>query len=96
MEILKKTFLIGLGATVTTADKVKEVIDELVERGELSQHEAKAFGEDLKARAVKEKEHFESKLKETAEVYVKKAVDSLGLVTREELEARLKEFAEKA
>lgn len=93
MEILKRTFLIGLGATVVTADKVKELMDELVERGELSQQDAKSFGEDLKTRALKEKEQFETRVKETVDSNVKKAVDSLGLVTREEFEALKKEVA---
>lgn len=95
MESLKKAFLIGLGATVMTAEKVKELMDEMVERGELSHQEAKSFGEDLKARAVKEKEQFEGRVKETVETYIKKTVDSLGLVTREEFEALRREFSEK-
>lgn len=95
MESLKKAFLIGLGATVMTAERVKELMDEMVERGELTHQEAKSFGEDLKVRAVKEKEQFEGRVKETVETYIKKTVDSLGLVTREEFEALRKELSEK-
>jgi polyhydroxyalkanoate synthesis regulator phasin len=91
-ELLKKVFLIGVGATVVTAEKVKEVVDELVEKGELSQTEGKSFAEDLKARAVKEKESFEAKVKETVEQYTHKAIESLGLVKRDEFEALKAEF----
>ena len=87
MESLKKAFLIGLGATVLTAEKVKELMDELVERGEMSQQDAKNFGEDLRTRAIKEKEQFEGRVKEQVDTYLKKAIDSLGLVTRAELDA---------
>lgn len=90
-NILEKVFLIGLGATVTTAEKVKEVVDELVERGELSQQEGKSFAEDLKVKAVKEKEHFEAKIKETVEQYTHKAIESLGLVKRDEFDALKRE-----
>jgi polyhydroxyalkanoate synthesis regulator phasin len=86
-ESIKKAFLIGLGATVMTAEKVKELMDELVERGELSQQDAKSFGEDLKNRAVKEKAQFETRVRDTVDTYMKKAIESLGLVTRTELEA---------
>jgi polyhydroxyalkanoate synthesis regulator phasin len=86
IESLKKAFLIGLGATVMTAEKIQELMDELVKKGELSQQDAKAFTEDLRNRAVQEKEQFESRVKEQVDTYVKKAVDSLGLVSREEFE----------
>jgi polyhydroxyalkanoate synthesis regulator phasin len=92
-EALKKAFLIGVGATVVTAEKVKELVDELVERGELSQNEAKSFSEDLKTRALKEKEQFESRVKETVDTYVKKAMESLGVVSRQEFEALKAEVA---
>lgn len=93
-DVLKKVFLIGVGATVVTAEKIKEVVDELVEKGELSQQEGKSFAEDLKTRAVKEKEHFESRVKDTVEQYVHKAIDSLGLVKRDEFDALKAELAE--
>jgi polyhydroxyalkanoate synthesis regulator phasin len=86
-ETLKKVFLMGLGATVLTAEKIKDLVDELVSKGELTQEEGKKFGDDLKARALQEKEQMEQKIKETADTYFKKAVHSMGLVTREEFEA---------
>jgi polyhydroxyalkanoate synthesis regulator phasin len=87
VESLKKAFLIGLGATVLTAEKVRELADELVARGEMSQKDAQQFGEDLKTRAIREKEQFESRVKEQVDSYLKKAVDSLGLVTKADLDA---------
>jgi polyhydroxyalkanoate synthesis regulator phasin len=86
LEPLKKAFLIGLGATVLTAERVKELMDDLVARGELSQNEAKQFGDDLRERAIKEKELFEGRVKEVVDGYLKKAVDSLGLVTKADLD----------
>jgi polyhydroxyalkanoate synthesis regulator phasin len=87
LEMVKKAFLVGLGATVLTAEKVKELIDELVERGEINQQEAKGFAEDLKTRAVKEREQFEHQVKEQVDSTLKKTLDSLGLVTKKDLDA---------
>jgi polyhydroxyalkanoate synthesis regulator phasin len=85
-ELWKKAFLIGLGATAVTMEKVQELANELVERGELTQKDARGFSEDLKNRALKEKELFETKIKESVDGYMKAAVRNFGLVTREEWE----------
>lgn len=92
-ELWKKAFLIGLGATAVTMERIQELVNELVERGEMSQKEAKTFAEDLKNRAMKEKEQFESKIKDSVDTYVKQAVKSMGLVTREEFDALKKDLA---
>src|SRR5690348_10085314 len=92
LNSLKKAFLIGLGATVATAEKIKDWADDLVARGELSQSEAKAFTEELKERAVKEKEQWEGKTREAIDSAVKKCVHSLGLVTRAELHEQLSDL----
>ena len=85
-ELWKKAFLIGLGATAVTMEKIQELAEELVERGEMSQKEAVKFSEDLKNKAMKEKEQFESKVKDTVDAYVKSTAKSLGFVSREEFE----------
>ena len=92
LETIKKAFLVGLGATVLTAEKVKELIDELVERGEISQQDAMGFAEDLKHRAVKEREQFEHQVKDQVESTLKKTLDSLGLVTKKDLDALKEEL----
>lgn len=85
-ELWKKAFLIGLGATAVTIEKVQDLANEFVERGEMTQKEAINFSEDLKNRAIKEKEQFESKVKESVDSYVKAAVKNLGLATKEDLD----------
>ncbi len=85
-ELMKKAFLIGLGATAVTMDKAQELADELVKRGEMTQKDAKGFTEDLKERAVKEKEQFETKMREQMDEYMKKAASKFGFVTREEFD----------
>lgn len=41
IDVLRKTFLAGLGATVVTAEKVESVLDDLVKRGRITADEAR-------------------------------------------------------
>ena len=45
---MKKIILAGIGAAATTADKSKEILDDLVKRGELTVEQGKVLNEELK------------------------------------------------
>ena len=47
-EDLKKIFLVGVGAAAVTAEKSKELIDELVRKGTFTVEEGKKLNEELK------------------------------------------------
>ena len=47
-EDLKKLILAGIGAAAVTAEKSKEMIDQLVEKGELTVEQGKVLNEELK------------------------------------------------
>ena len=47
-ESMKKILLAGIGAAATTADKSKEILDDLVKRGELTVEQGKVLNEELK------------------------------------------------
>ena len=47
-EDIKKIFLFGVGAVATTAEKSKVLIDELVEKGDLTVQQGKILNEELK------------------------------------------------
>lgn len=47
-ENLKKLLLAGIGAVAVTAEKSKDVLEELVEKGELTVEQGKALNEELK------------------------------------------------
>ena len=51
---VKKVFLAGIGAAATTAEKEKELVYQLVKKGELTVEQGKVLNEELK-HAVKEK-----------------------------------------
>jgi hypothetical protein len=44
----KKLLLAGVGAAATTVEKSKEILDDLVEKGELTVEQGKALNEELK------------------------------------------------
>lgn len=47
-EDLKKIMLAGVGAIATTAEKSKEIVDQLVKKGELTVEQGKILNEELK------------------------------------------------
>lgn len=55
---LKKVILAGIGAVATTAEKSKDVLDEMVKKGELTVEQGKVLNQELKhniKETVKEK-----------------------------------------
>ena len=46
-DSMKKIILAGIGAAATTADKSKEILDDLVKRGELTVEQGKVLNEEL-------------------------------------------------
>lgn len=45
---LKKVILAGIGAMAVTAEKSKDILDELVKKGELTVEQGKMLNEELK------------------------------------------------
>ena len=51
-ESMKKIVLAGIGAVATTAEKSKEVLDDLVKKGELTVEQGKVLNEELKHNVI--------------------------------------------
>lgn len=90
-EGLKKIFLAGVGAVATTAETAKDVVDNLVKKGELTMEQGKVLNEELKQSA-------KEKLKEHVSVTVVKeykdamaAVEHMGADELEALKAKIAE-----
>ena len=45
---IKKVILAGIGAAATTAEKSKDLLDEMIEKGELTVEQGKVLNEELK------------------------------------------------
>jgi polyhydroxyalkanoate synthesis regulator phasin len=80
--LIRKGFLIGLGALTLTRKKAQSIVDELVKRGEARHDEA----EDLVDRLVKQGEEERSELRKLVKTEVEKAMAGMNLVTREDIE----------
>ncbi|MFQ9388111.1 MAG: phasin family protein [Coprococcus sp.] len=63
-ESLKKLLLIGIGTAAVTAEKSKEVLDDLVKKGELTVEQGKVLNKELK-------HNIKETLKENVNVSVK-------------------------
>ena len=91
-ENVKKLLLAGIGAVAVTAEKSKDLLDEMVEKGELTVEQGKVLNEELKhniKKTVKEKPG--AGKKETA---AEDLSDLLDKMTPEQL-AALKEQIQK-
>ena len=91
-EGLKKVFLAGVGAVATTAETAKELIDDLVAKGELTVEQGKVQNEELK-HSTKQKIKDHVTVNVTREY--KDAFSAVEHMNAEELEA-LKEEIRKA
>ncbi|KAF0093667.1 MAG: hypothetical protein E1N59_2655 [Puniceicoccaceae bacterium 5H] len=57
LDLFRKTVMAGIGATVVTAEKVEEMMNELVARGKLSSEEAQRAMNDMFSESKTEYEH---------------------------------------
>lgn len=103
MDTLKNFIYAGIGLASTTTEKIKETIDELVEKGKISDTEGKKIVDDFFKSTSELKDDFEDRVKsfsneltEKFEFLKKKntIVDKLEAKI-EELEAKLKEAGSK-
>ncbi|SDB29822.1 phasin family protein [Eubacterium oxidoreducens] len=83
-EGIRKFFLAGVGAVATTAEKSQEIINDLVEKGELTVEQGKAMNEELKHKVT-------SRVNPTPE---ERADHIVGKLSEEELEALKAKLAE--
>jgi polyhydroxyalkanoate synthesis regulator phasin len=63
MEILKNVIYAGVGLATVTTDKVKDTINDLVEKGKISDTEGKRIIDEFFKTTENTKEEFENKLK---------------------------------
>lgn len=87
-DTLRKMLHAGIGAFSITREKASQIVNELVQKGQVNQEEAGEFIDDL----IKKGEQDREALKQSIKEEVLQTTQNLGLVTRKEfnqLEARV-------
>lgn len=79
-ELFEKAVLTGIGALSLTQKKGEELLADLKEKYKFSEEEGKAFLDKIQGVAKETRD----RLTEAAETEVKKAVERIGLVPKEE------------
>ena len=82
LELLEKAAMTALGAAAITQKKAEELAVELRDRYKMSEEEGKIFVDRIQAIASESRD----KVREMAEVEVRKVVERLGVVPREEFD----------
>ena len=100
-ETLRKLGLIGIGVLAITEEKIRQTVDELIEKGEMNREEGKSLVQELLAEKKKQMQE----LGDTISNSVQNSIDRSKIATAEdiahledritELEKTIKEFFEK-
>ncbi len=90
LEALRQLLLAGLGTLDLTEEKARALFNDLVARGEMSEKEARELITGWTKKAGEQRLKFQQQIEEG----VHKAVDSVGLVRRAELDALAAKLAE--
>jgi polyhydroxyalkanoate synthesis regulator phasin len=88
-ELLHKAWLFGIGVFDFTKEKVDDLVQEMVQRGEISQQESPEAIKQLLAKAQDAQQALWEKVKE----FTKTAIDELNVAKASELEALEKRVA---
>ncbi len=81
-DLIERTFLIGVGAAAFTKDRVQELVEEFVRRGELSSEEGREMVDRLVARSRGEAKSAVRR----ADSSLQGALRDFGITTRRDLE----------
>ena len=89
---LKKVILAGIGAVATTAEKSKDVLDDMVKKGELTVEQGKVLNEELKHNLKQTvKNNVNVKVKVTTQEELSELLDKMTPEQLEALKAQIKE-----
>jgi polyhydroxyalkanoate synthesis regulator phasin len=80
-DILDKAVKASLGAASLTIEKVKEALDKLEKRGEITKEQSKSLLAELVSRGEKEGKELQTRISEA----IKKALEKSPMATRKDL-----------
>ncbi len=83
LEQLKKSLYTSFGFAILTKEKIEKMVDDLVEKGKLSEKEGKAFVEELVSKSRESSQEFENKINEK----VRESLKKMEMVTQDDLKS---------
>jgi len=83
--LLEKGFLAGLGLLSMTREKAEKVIEELSHEGEVQKNEVKQWVDQLSDRGEEERQALRNLIRDE----MKKVLDEMGIVTKEDIQKLL-------
>ena len=89
-DLLKKIINTSLGAAILAKDKIKEFIDELVNKGKLTEEEGKRFMDDLRKETNKSGKNIEEEVRRIME----RMLDRMDIATKKDLKVLQKKIDE--
>lgn len=90
LELLEKAVMTAIGVAAITQKKAEELAVEMKEKYKMSEEEGKLFVDRIQSIANESRE----KVREMAETEVRRVVERLGLVSREEFDGLAKRVRE--
>ena len=81
-DLVKKMMELGLGLVGVTEKKIREVVAELIKRGEIKKEEAEKFIDNLVEKTEKDRKDLEKRLSR----FIQKGIAKIPLATKSEVE----------
>ena len=88
-EDMKKIMLAGIGAVATTVEKSQDLVDKLIEKGELTVEQGKAINEEIKRKKKSEDRKQKQETEKATAI-----IEQLENLSEEELAAVKKKLSE--
>ncbi|RKY25539.1 MAG: hypothetical protein DRP62_00900 [Planctomycetota bacterium] len=82
LDSIHKMFLAGVGLAAMTKDKIDEHIKELVEKGKLTEKEAREMADDM----LKKSEQARKDLQKQVEEFVKQTLQTIRVASKKDVE----------
>jgi len=83
LDVVHKTFLLGLGLAAITRDKIDAHVKELVEKGKLSEKDGRELAQEMLEKSDEMKKDFQEKVEKCVEDTLQK----LNIATKSDIEA---------
>lgn len=89
-EMIKNLFYLGAGAAFMTKEKLEELMNDLVEKGKMTQDEGKEFVDDL----MKKSEDFKKTMEKKINDAVAEQLDKMNVATGDDIADLRKQIQE--